>query len=315
MTTSGSSDFDLNRDQIITLAALQVNAIGLGETPNSAMMSSFALQLNAMVKSLQASGLHVWTVSEATLFPAASQTKYALATNAADHCAQTYTATTIATAAASGDTALTVDSITGISASDHLGVILDDGTLQWTTVNGAPSGSTVTAAAALTDDASAGNKVFAYTSKIVRPLKIVSARRYNLASGYETPLDPMMSREEYRDLPNKTQTGTINKAFYDPQLSTGYLNLWQPLSAITDLVNFTWWRPIEDFDAAGNNPDLPQEWIAALYWNLALELTARYPVSPTVYQRIAANAGRHLDNVSGFGREAESVLFAPDFEN
>jgi hypothetical protein len=43
--------------------------------------------------------------------------------------------------------------VTGVATTYNIGVQLDDGTFQWTTVNGAPSGSTVTLTAVLTDSA------------------------------------------------------------------------------------------------------------------------------------------------------------------
>jgi hypothetical protein len=43
--------------------------------------------------------------------------------------------------------------VTGVATTYNIGVQLDDGTFQWTTVNGAPSGFTVTLTAVLTDSA------------------------------------------------------------------------------------------------------------------------------------------------------------------
>lgn len=53
------------------------------------------------------------------------------------------TSTTLTVAAVTTDTALTVASITGFAAGEHIGIALDDGTQHRTTVNGAPSGSTI----------------------------------------------------------------------------------------------------------------------------------------------------------------------------
>lgn len=317
MSTSGSSDFTRSRNQIISRAARQINAIRAGSTLKAQEVSDWSEALNAMVKRWQATGIHVWTTTEATLFPQASQSRYALALTGADHATQSYTATTLSSAAASGATSLSVASITGISSGDNIGVVLSGGTLYWTTVNGAPSGSTVTLTAGLTGAASSGNTVFAYTTKIVRPLKIVDARRYNIASGLETPISEydggLMARHDYQALPNKAQTGTINRAFYDPQLSTGYLYLWSPPATVTDLVKFTWHRPIQDFDSASDNPDLPQEWIDPLVFNLAVVMAPEYQVPTETFNMVASMAQTFLDAVGGYDREAESVTFGVDF--
>jgi len=311
LATSNSSDFTATRDQIIDSAARKVNAIAQGITMSSAMRSDFAFDLNAMVKNLQATGIHVWTMQEATLFPQVDQVQYGLSLTTTDHVTQSYVSTALDGAAASGATTITVDSITGISNADNIGVVVDDGTIHWTTVNGAPAGSTVTLTTGLDDSSADGNVVYAYTSKIVRPLKVVDARRYTVADARETPLFAS-ARRDYQALPDKTQTGAANQFFYDPQLSTGQLYIWPAPADVDDIIKFTWHRPIEDFDAATDNPDLPQEWIEPLVWNLALRLTAQYPVSRDIYSRIGTMAATTLDNVMGFDREEESIQFQPD---
>jgi hypothetical protein len=80
---------------------------------------------------------------------------------------------------------------------------------------------------------------------------------------------------------------------------------------IEDLIKFTWLKPIEDFDAASDEPDLPQGWISTLIWNLSLELTARFPVDDNIYRRIAERAMDTFDQVSSFDREGGSVFFQP----
>ena len=313
MATSGSVNFNVTRNDIIQAAARRVHAIGRGVTMNADMVNNFAMALNAMVKSLQAEGVRVWTHAEATLFPQASQAKYTLGPSSTDHCTQSYVTTQLAADAADAASTITVDSITGISSGDYIGIVVDDGSVHWTTVNGAPSGSTITLTDALDDSASEDARVYAYTTKITRPLLITDARRHNVSDNRDISIR-RISRTDYQALPNKTSTGLANSLFYDPQLSDGYLYIWPVPDAVTEIVTFTWRRPIEDFDAAGDNPDLPQEWIAALQWNLALEMTAEYPVSDQLYSRIERMAARHLANVSGFDRDSEDIFVQPDLE-
>ena len=315
MTTSGSSDFNRTRNQIIMRAGRLTGAIRAGATMKAQDVSDFSEALNAMVKRWSATpGLHVWTATEATLFPQVDQVRYALGTGSTDHATQTYYATEVTSGTLSGATSISVDDTTNITALDYIGIVVDDGTLHWSTVASKTSTS-VTINDALDDDASAGAAVFTYTTKIVRPLKIVDAQRYNIASQIDTSLGDLLARGDYQALPNKTQSGTINQVFYDPQLTLGYLFLWNPPSAITDLIKFTWYRPIQDFDAAGDNPDLPQEWIDALVYNLALMMAPEYDTPRDKIDGpfgIGAMAVKYLDDVAGFDREAESVFFQVD---
>lgn len=308
MATSGSSDFNSTCSEIIKDAARKVRALRGGQTALAAgVMLDWRRALNQMVKTWQAEGLHVWTVSEATLFPQAEQVSYGAGASATDHITQTFVQTEISADEASGQTVISVDSVTGISANDHIGIVVDDGTIHWSTVSGTPS-TTVTIADALDDSASSGNAVFAYTSRIVRPLRIVDARRHNIDSADDTPIE-VVARLDYQALSRKTETGTISQLFYDRQLGAGSVKLWQPPDTVEDIVKFTWWRPIEDFDAAGNNPDLPQEWIGCLMWNLALWMAPEYPVSTELFAIIKQMADDTKATMMGFDREEESVRF------
>lgn len=312
MVTSNSSNFTRTRDQIIARAARLVGAIKAGETMGAQEVTDFADALNAMVKRWSATpGMHVWCTSEATLFPQVDQVRYSLATGSSDHATETYYETEISASEASGQTVLSVESTANMTVADNIGVVVDDGTLHWSTVS-SKTASTVTIADALDDAAAAGNPVFTYTTKIVRPLKIVDARRYNIAGALDTPLAPMLARLDYQMLSNKAQAGVINQAFYDPQLAAGYLYLWQPVSAVTDLVKFTYHRPIQDFDAASDNPDLPQEWIDVLVWNLADVMGPEYDIPAERAVMIGTKAAQFLSDVGGFDREAESIYLQPD---
>ena len=317
MTTSGSYDFSQTRNTLVARAFRIMGVIKSGETLGSQEVTDASEALNAMVKRWSGTpGMHVWTTQEATLFPQASQASYSLATNGADHCTLSYAATDLAADAASGATSISVSSISGLANGDHIGVVMADGSLHWTTINGSPSGTTVVLTAALTEAALSDAAVFAYTTKIVRPLRIAqregAVRRYSIASGLETPIGPPIAREDYNLLSKKMQTGTINQVFYDPQLSTGYLYLWNPPTTVTNLIKFTCHRPIQDFDSAADNPDLPQEWIDVIVWGLADALCPEYDVPAERADRITRRAEAYLDAVAGFDREAESILFQAD---
>lgn len=313
MATSGSTNFAAQRNDILRQAALNVAAIGVNDTMSAEKLADFSFVLNAMVKAWGETGVHVWTEKEATLFPAAGQVSYGIGGSATDHVTESYVQTAITAAEALGQTVLSIDDVSGITAADHIGIQLDDGTLFWTTVQSVGA-TTVTVVDPITDSAAAGNYVFAYTSRIVRPLKILDLRRYDIASATDTPLGPPIARRDYMDLPRKTTTGVISQGWYDQQNTTGHLKLWQPPAIVTELVNFTWCKPIEDFDAASDEADLPQGWISTLIWNLSRELASgRYPVAQHIYLRIVERAEDTFDQVSSFDREGEgsSVFMQP----
>lgn len=311
MTTSGSITFNYGRDQIIRAALRKLGVINAGETPGAQLVTDCADQLNMLMKALNATGLHVWTESEATLFLQTGQVAYVLGAGTTDHATDTYVATTLSSAAALNATVIALTSTTGFVASNNVGVVGDDGVIVWTTQSGAPSGSNVTLASGLTDSASALNPVYSYTSNINRPLRVAGARRYNFASAIETQMIAL-SRIDYRNLPNKTATGVPTQYFYDPRggaNATGVFYVWPAPSAPSDGIKFTYYRQIQDFNTAANTPDLPQEWIDALVWNLALKMGPEFDCTPNRYNMIKENAVASLESVMGWDREPESYFF------
>ena len=314
MATSGTATFTYNRDQIIKMAYRKLGVINASETPNAQMIQDGADALNLWVKALNATGLHIWTETEATLFLQPGQVAYTLGTGSTDNATESYTATTLSANAGAGVSSIVVAGASGFGASYYVGVVLDSGSIFWTTQNGAASGTTINLAASLTGSASAGNAVYVYQTKILRPLRVVSTRRYNFASAIDVQVS-QMSRIDYRNQPNKTAPGVPTQTFYDPRggaNTQGILYTWPAPSDATNAIKMTWWRPVQDFTTAANTPDLPQEWGLCLVWNLAKEMGPEFDVTPTRWAMIKEMAAGHLDNVSGWDREPESYLFGQD---
>jgi hypothetical protein len=281
------------------------------------MYQDASIVLNALIKEGNATGLHLWTESEAVLFVAPGQTRYVLGPNSTDNVTNNYTSNYVETyltvVGLVGASTITVADATDIFSGDHIGVLMDDQTLFWTTVNGAPVANVVTLTDILPSSASANNFVFDYTTRLGRPLRVVDARRHLFQGNIDSSMIPM-SRLDYREQPNKTTQGTVTQFFYDPQLTNGYLYLWPAPSNSDYSVKFTWYRSLEDMVAAGNTLDFPQEWINAVTKNLAKELCLEYDVPPAKYAMIAQEAAQSLAVVMNWDREPESLFFGVAFE-
>ena len=302
MATSNSTDFNLTRDELLLGALRLIGKSGRGKTASSADISDAAEALELMVKSLQATGAHLWKTQEATLFIEKGTPSYSLS---GANCTQEYVKTAMKVAGVATDSTIDVDSIAGSSDADFIGIKLDDGTMQWTTINGAPSGDTVTLTAALTGASAIGSTVYTYTTKIVRPLKALSARRIGTS---DIDID-VVSRDEYFTLPNKLSSGEINQVYYDPQLEIGKFYIWPTGNAADDRVQITFMMPLEDFDSSNINPDFPQEWLEALKWGVAARLGPEYglPLDRQTYLD-QMSAGK-LEFISGFDEEYASIYF------
>jgi hypothetical protein len=145
-----------------------------------------------------------------------------------------------------------------------------------------------------------------------RPLRI-SSIRYRSATGVDRPIVPIMARQDYFDLPEKSASGTPTSFYYDPGLSQGTLYIWPvPSTVTTETLKITYSRSFEDFDNNADEPDLPQEWLDAIVLGLAAEMCAPlYPGNQALLADTKVRAMTALEEASMFDRETASITFIP----
>lgn len=306
--------------QMIAGALRLCGAVGPQEIPRLGLVENAFASLNAMVQAWQASGIHVWAEEECVLFLQPGQLRYLIGAGSPDAVAVggQWVGTVLAATAAQ----VTVEQVTGaagtgIAVGWRVGIWLDAGTVFWTGV-AAVAGGGLTLAAPLPSQATEGARVVAYPSPMVRPLRVPAARRRQFApdggQAIEIPLVPM-SRLDYANVPNKTVPGVVTQFFYDPQLGAGVLHVWPAPSDSGSAVVLTAQRPLTPFAGLGSAADFPDEWLAAMRWNLAAELWPEYNGSGKAtgntgqYLLLKQEAASKLMVAQSWDREPQSVLF------
>jgi hypothetical protein len=328
--TSGTTVFNPVATQIITAAFRKMNVINEDETPTAGMFSDAMFALNALMKELEAAGIHIWTEEEGIIFLQQYQRRYLLGTGqngsppADKACdANAWTLGVLASSANQGAMSVQVQSISGFSNGDNFGIVLNAGNAFWTTVSGVPAGNTVNLAAGLPGPTSAGAFAFDYpvSAQLVRPLRVPFSRRLQYSQspqpgqiapdwgGIITPLAPMMSRKEFFDLPQPNNPGLVTQAYYNPARDQGEMWVWNSSTNANWGLRFTYYRPLQDFNNPTDASDLPQEWANCLLWNLAKELLMDYSVPQARAAFIVQQASAKYDLVKDWDREDQSVYF------
>jgi hypothetical protein len=275
MASSGVVTFTVNELDIITDAMETIVALGVDETLNAPDLKICRRKLNMIMKqwsgnSDYAPGFRMWTRKRATLFLQKDTSSYSLGPSGT-HATASYVSTTTTAAAILGAGTIVVSSISGISNADFIGIELSTGALQWTTVNGAPAGSTITLTATLTAAVNSGARVFAYTTKMRRPLTILTANLKDTDS-QETPIDTSLILQEYESIPNKTVDGTPDGAYYEAQLTNGTLYLNRQPDDVTKVISMVYLSPIEDTTSQTDTIDVDQVWFRPLSLQLAMDI-------------------------------------------
>lgn len=310
MTTSGTTSFSLNRDQIITTALNLIGVYGQGDTVSANDITFMANLLNMMVKAWEGQGIHLWTYQEAALFFTLNQQRYNLSSTSTDVTGDDPVYTTL-TANGSG-TSLTVASNVGIAANDNIGIKLDSNVIQWTTVLSISGTTIVNLNASLTSAASSGNNVFAFTTRTDRPLEITSAR-YKYSSGLERPLT-RKGRDDYMRIPSKTTPGKANQYYYAPKVSNSFVFLWPTADDVGDCLPFSYIRRVQDFNTSTDTPDLPQEWLEPITYNLAVRAAPGFGIATNkLNPDISAIAQTSLLEMQLWDSEQGSINIVPNY--
>lgn len=303
---------------LITNAMTLLGAVGAGETVPTNDYNYCLSMLNAMVKAWQAQGIHLWTCEEGTVYLVNGQTQYLLNVGASFANAGDGTGTPVETTtkqAASG-TSVVCTTTTGMSSGDNIGVQMSNNTMFWTTINGTPSGNTVTLTSGLTTAANAGALVATYTTQMTRPLSVTSVRlRDN--NGFDKPIW-LKPRNDYMMIPQKGIAGDPVVAFYDPDLPNGRLFLWPTPNDVSKRINLTYLRPINDLVNPSDNFDFPDEWLEALTYNLAVRIAPAFGFNLTTSglqgnPDIIRMANQFLEDLKAWDAEQPYVSIIPSY--
>lgn len=245
-------------------------------------------RLNFIVKQYQgrsdgAPGLPIHARQRITLMLAKGQQSYLIGPATTDARASTLVGrTTLSGAEALGQTTLSITSNTDttsypgstltMTASDVIGIELDDGTIYWSTISGTPS-STAVIAVALTGNAASGNYVWWFTSRAQRFPYIESAVLRS-ETFVDVPLEIFVDARQYdQGVPSKLADGTPTAMLVEPLRTQTRITLDSQPTKVTDTVVLTVLYPSEDYDATTNDIAFPQEAFRFLSWELAFALS------------------------------------------
>lgn len=311
MARSGSYNFALDRDTIVKRAMQLVNLININQTARGADQAYAVDIFQSMIKLWQAEGIQLWNRKQATLFTAYQDRQYSVS-NTGDHCANTYVNSTLSAAEASGQTVLSINSTTGMTAADFIGIQLDNNTRQWTTIVSVDSLSQITTSAAISGNAASGNTVVTYTKKINdRPLRILDMRTVDLDNNKNSTTMELIGYDQYFNISAKNTDGNPNNFYYDKLLDAGVVYIFPRADNVNVLLEFTYHESIEDVDSPTDSMDFPTEWTLPLIYGLGCELCVAFGKFEEL-AKIEGRAERYKQTVREFDNDEDPFFLLPD---
>lgn len=283
MATSGSWNFSMTAADIIQSAYEDLGYLIPGGTPTSADTAMALNRLNQLVKQWQGKadhfpGLKVWTRQRLVLFPASGQARYLVGPAASDDRATATPVVTLLTAAkAAAATSVSVTSTTGMTAGDQIGFVTAAGTLDWTTISVVGGATSLTLPANSAGAASSNAVVYTYTSKAQRfvDLEAVKLRDWSTPTQpIDIPVAVYTDVAQYESVTQKLAPGDPVSVLVEPQRLNTAVTCNFASTNLYKTLRLTVIYPSEDYDSATGADDIayPQEWYAALSWELAFRL-------------------------------------------
>lgn len=301
--------FQLTLEEVIQDACglIQVGVDGEGLEPEYYERARVAV--NRVILEMQAQGLHLTSYKVGYLFLQPDQYQYVVED---ENATNTYYERTLSADEASGQTVLSVSGTDDAQVDDIIGITLDDGSLQWTTISSIDTvNSTITVADALTDDAADGNYIFNYRV----PLRQISRihqiwRRDNYVT--DIPIN-MISQQEYDVLPYKTTSnGVPSIAYYYRGLPKGTMFLWPLPSTSQSIIGFWYECKLGQMKDPTDAIDLDQFYIPAFVYTVALRLCDTFAVSNDVYTRIKDAQADIMAQALSYDDEGTPVKISPN---
>lgn len=287
-----STDFRQTRDELILDALQLVGAYGIGRTVSSEDLNFCVNILNKMIKAWAAKGLRLFTKEEGVLYVTPGQSTYQLggaikATKASDEVV-----TNLSAAVTAGTTVLPLDLTLGMQVGDNIGVVLNDKTIHWSTIQSIAA-LNVTIAIGAPQDVSEGSLVYTYTNVLDKPLRVLDCRKRTQT--LDLPVTSV-GYQDFQNFPVKSTGSSPTQFAYNPKSLYGDLMLWPCPSDANERIMFTYERVVNDLDNTYDDFDFPAEWLEPITWQLAVRIARPFgkasalndilPLAESMYQNL-----------------------------
>ncbi len=170
VNTSGVWRLDLTAEELIAEALYLLQVIGQGETLSGAQYQRAINRLNRMLKAWEGQGIHLWTQTEGTMFLRVGQAEFDFNNTGKDpegatwtHLTNTWYQTSLTAPLEIGTDPdqLTLDSVANLAPGSLVGVVNQNGDLEWRRAYSI-AGNVVQFETAFTVDAAGSSVVYHY---------------------------------------------------------------------------------------------------------------------------------------------------------
>lgn len=324
MPTSGSTNFLMNGQQIMDHAMTLAGLKGIGQTVDAGVINTTRTAFNILIRSLETSGVRLWAIDKAILFPSWNEAIHELplmngTVPQAYACFEDdYRQATLAVAVTTGDSSITLDAEPGNVAGDYIGIWTSANGILWYTAN-TVVGDVVslyevgtTTPASIPQDIAIGAIVGGFTKLVWQPLRIIEARRrildQNPLNNIDVPLR-IIGKFDYERIPNKGMASIPIQLYFQPFISQTSVWLWPVLGQTNMVVPFSFERRYQDVDEGIDDVDFPPEAYEALSTLLASRVGRLFRINGDRQTYLDQISAQYFDNLKNYSSGASTFTF------
>lgn len=304
-----SNYFQMTLEEIIadSLGIIQVGTDGESIEPE--YYQRMVNVVNRCVLEMQAQGLHLTSYKVGYLFLQPNQYKYVIED---ENSTNEYWYRQLSENSISGQTVLEISDSQDLEVDDIIGITLDDGSIQWTTVSSINTViPTVTVSDALTGDAGQSNQIFNYRETLRQISRIHQMwRRDNYVN--DVPIT-QIGQQEYDVLPFKTTSpGLPSQWYYHRAIPKGVLYLWTVPINSTYIIGFWYESKLGQMKNPTDVMDLDQFYYPAFTYLIALRACDAFASSSEMKASIKSTFDELMAQALSYDDEGSPVKISPN---
>jgi len=326
LTVTASFDYSRTGAQVIDAALRKLGVLAEGQSSTTAQNTAALEALNLMIKAWSTKGFIAHQVRTLYVYPEATVavdpsqtgiTQLDIGSASGDTEASLELGLTkLSAAEAASQTALSVSTTAAIDVfgttanSDVVGIELDNGDIQWTTISSGGGTTEITVATAIATAAASGNRVYFFTARPQRPEEILDCWLVKAVDGTRRLLE-LSSEQEMLSL-NQTTQGDPIKWNYRLMLDDGILRIWPGWEDGKSYIEARVLYPFDDMDATSDTFAFPNTHYEALVYGLAVRLAPEYKYSIEERMILKQEADAMIEAAFAHLTEGTSLFVQPD---
>jgi hypothetical protein len=314
MAVSNVFTFNLTETNLIASALRKLGVLAEGQSPTTNQATYAREAINLTLKNFMNLGMPLWYIRQGYLFPDENTNTFLLGPSGANWT-DSFNTGYLTSDEATATIGISFDdptSSTYPANTDKIGIELDDGSVDWTTVSAGGGTANLTITPGLTSAASANRRWYSYTNKAQRPETILDGYLVYSATNFRRPI-AVVEESTVRQVNLAIEGGTVY-VNYVPWLVNGKCSIWPRFADGASYLELRYQAPFDDSTTGADTMAIPVNWQLALVYAVAVTLAPEYQVNPNTFTILKKEAEFYKSDALAGSMDTGSLFLQPAYQ-